>query len=135
MRQRGFTLVELLVALAIFAIISAIAVPMYTQYSVRTYQTEAQGDLMRCAGGMERLASANFTYQNALDTDDDGVGDTNTGDVTDNVCVPQSTRYTISVTAASADDFELSAAPVAGSAVDGEPTMTLDAAGNRGDWD
>ena len=81
MRTRGFTLIELLVALAIMAIISAVAVPIYTEYSVRTQRTNAEKDLMLCAQSMERLASATFTYAGHV-----GGGDT--GAVTANVCVP-----------------------------------------------
>jgi type IV pilus assembly protein PilE len=53
MRHQGFTLIELLVALAILAIISAIAIPVYTQYSIRTFRADAQKDAA-CAQGMER---------------------------------------------------------------------------------
>jgi len=38
MRNAGFTLVELLVALAIMAVVSAIALPLYTQY-IPSFQT------------------------------------------------------------------------------------------------
>ncbi len=62
MRTHGFTLIELLVALAIMAIVSAVAVPIYTEYSIRTQRTNAEKDLMLCAQGMERLASQTFTY-------------------------------------------------------------------------
>ena len=58
--HRGFTLIELLVALAIMAIISAVAVPIYTEYSIRTQRTNAEKDLMLCAQSMERLASADL---------------------------------------------------------------------------
>jgi type IV pilus assembly protein PilE len=128
MRQRGFTLVELLVALAIFAIISAIAVPIYTQYSIRTYESEAQADLLRCAAGMERHASIGFTYAGAV-----GPG-ADTGGVTDNICVPQSTRYTYEVSAADATTFMLIATPMAGTAVAGRDALTINAAGARS-WD
>ena len=46
MRTRGFTLIELLVALAIMAIISAIAIPIYREYSIRTQRVNAENDLM-----------------------------------------------------------------------------------------
>jgi prepilin-type N-terminal cleavage/methylation domain-containing protein len=50
-RTRGFTLIELMIAVAILAIVAAIALPLYNQYSMRTYRAEAQADLMACAQG------------------------------------------------------------------------------------
>ncbi len=125
-RQRGLTLIELLVALAIFAIISTIAVPIYTQYSIRTYVAEAQADLLRCAGGMERYASANFSYEDAVPAEDDPVS-------TD-ICTPETDRFTITVTEMSASTFELTATPVPGTNVASVTPMTINSAGVRGDW-
>ena len=68
MRVFGFTLVELLIALAIMAIISAVAMPMYTTYSERTYRGEAGADLLGCGQALERFNSVNFTYQGSADT-------------------------------------------------------------------
>jgi type IV pilus assembly protein PilE len=133
MRQHGFTLIELLVALAILAIISAIAIPIYTQYSIRTFRTDAEKDLLICAQGMERLSSVNFTYAGAVDTDADGIGDSDTGPVSANICVPNSTNYALTVTAADANTFTLRATPTAGSSV-GNGWLEVDASGVRR-WD
>lgn len=134
MRVKGFTLVELLVVLAIMAIISAVAVPIYTQYSQRAFRTDAQGDLMNCAQGMERHASRQFTYASAVDTDADNVGDTDTGNVTANICSPRSQEYVITVVApVDANQFTLRATPQAGPMAD-DGIMEIDAAGNRR-WD
>ena len=68
MRNAGFTLVELLVALAIMAIIAAVALPLYPQFSDRAFRTEAQADMLDCAQALERFASISFSYENAADT-------------------------------------------------------------------
>ncbi len=126
MRARGFTLIELLVALAIMAIISAIAVPIYTQYSIRTQRTNAEKDLMLCAQSMERLASATFTYAGHV-----GGGDT--GAVTANICVPTTTMYSVVVTVANANTFTIRATPTSGPVM-GNGMLEIDASGAQR-WD
>jgi type IV pilus assembly protein PilE len=102
--QRGLTLVELLVAVAIFAVISAIAIPIYTSYSQRSYDREARADLMTCAMALERLASQSFSYG----TDTSGFEEvTSLG-----LCAPRSDRYTIEVSIPEGGaTFELRAVP------------------------
>ncbi|NBC22012.1 MAG: prepilin-type N-terminal cleavage/methylation domain-containing protein [Gammaproteobacteria bacterium] len=118
----GFTLVELMIAVAILAIVAAVALPLYNQYSQRTYRTEAQADLLNCAQAMERFAAQNFTY--------DGVDDA----ALDNMCDQRSeaqNRYQITVAVPDDDQFTLTATPVAGGVMDGDGAMTYDEAGNR----
>jgi type IV pilus assembly protein PilE len=133
MRPQGFTLIELLVALAILAIVAAVAMPIYNGYSVRTYRTDAQKDLLACAQGMERRASAAFSYAGNVDTDGDGVGDADTGPVSANICTPTSINYDISVEAADANAFTLRATPTGGPVAD-DGLLEYDAAGVRR-WD
>ncbi len=71
MNARGFTLIELMVAVTIFAIISAIAIPLYTQYTQRGFRTELMGDLLTCAQALERFNAINFTYVGANPGGDD----------------------------------------------------------------
>jgi len=121
----GFTLVELMIAVAILAIVAAVALPLYNQYSQRTYRSEAQADLLNCAQAMERFAAQNFTY--------DGVDDA----ALDNMCDQRSeaqNRYQITVAVPDDDQFTLTATPVAGGVMDGDGVMTYDEAGNRM-WD
>ena len=134
MRVSGFTLVELLIAVAIMAIISAVAVPLYTNYSQRTYRGESGADMLVCAQALERFASVNFTYQNSADTDADGLGDADAGPIAAQICTPLSVaqgRYTIAVNATAAT-FAFTATPIGVMA--GNGILTLDDAGNRG-WD
>jgi type IV pilus assembly protein PilE len=123
MRRAGFTLVELMIAVAILAIIAAVALPIYNQYSERTYRSEAMADLLNCAQGLERYAAVEFDYEGA-----DAV-------FPGNICDPRSVaqgRYNIAVNIPNADEFVLTATPVGVMAGDG--ILTYDSAGVRG-WD
>lgn len=64
-RQHGFTLLELLVTLAIVSILIAIGYPAYTQHVLKTHRAQAQVALLDIAGGMERYAATHQTYSGA----------------------------------------------------------------------
>lgn len=127
MKSQGFTLVELLVALAIFAIISALAIPQYTAFTERGFRSEATSDLLNCAQAMERLNATTFSYVTANPGGDDTA-------LAAAICTPLSApsgRYAITAVTTAAT-FTLTATPAGSMAGDG--IITLDQAGNRG-WD
>ena len=135
-RRGGFTLTELMGAIAIVAIVSAVAIPLYTDYTMRGFRAEVQSDLLNCSQALERWNALNFTYAGSADTDADGLGDANVGPIAEEVCDPLSVsgdRYTITVNAPGGT-YVLTAAPAGGSVMDGDGDFTLDNAGNR-TWD
>lgn len=60
--MRGFTLIEVMIVVAIVAILTAIALPSYQEYVRRGYRAEARAGLQEAATWMERAATAVGTY-------------------------------------------------------------------------
>ena len=64
-RLGGFTLIDLLIAMAIVGILAAIAIPSYSAYLVRSQRAMARAALLQVAQSMERYYTANGSYLNA----------------------------------------------------------------------
>ena len=62
--QFGFTLIELVVTMAIIAILAAIAIPSYTAYIMRSHRSDARGQLLEVATWMERWRTERGRYDN-----------------------------------------------------------------------
>jgi len=65
----GFTLVELLVVVAIVGILASVAVPQYAAYRQRGFDARAQSDLRNAAIAQEANFAVNEAYVSCTDAD------------------------------------------------------------------
>lgn len=128
--SRGFSLIELMIVVALIAILTAIAVSAYTKWVYKARRTEAKTALLDLAAREERFYTANNAYSNgALVGTNWPLGYSLpanlNGDYTLSVITP-------SAASATGATFTLQADPQAVQQGDACGSYTLDNLGNQG---
>ena len=107
--KQGFTLIELMIVVAIIAILALVGYPTYLDQVRKAARKEAAGKVLDTAGRMERIRSQKFEYQAVSDQTTD--------------------RYTITVDASDPTKFTVTATPTGDQTSDDCGTMEYTNAG------
>jgi len=125
-RVQGFTLIELMMVVAILGILAAIAVPQYSAYVTRTKLAEAPGELSDLRVRMEQYFQDNRRYITETSNNDTTAG-------TCGVTMPsgsQAKYFTYSCTGYN-NSYVLSASSKVGMGAAGAYVFTLDESNNK----
>ena len=141
MKQGGFTLVELMIVVAIIGLLAMIGYPSYEEYIRRANRTEAKNLMMRIAGEQEKFFSTFNRYSGSINgarTGDPATSGLNMPDTTQDIrggVLDANDRayYTVAVALTDANlGYTLTATPV-GTQQSGDRcgAFVLDSRGNR----
>ncbi|MBS7663942.1 prepilin-type N-terminal cleavage/methylation domain-containing protein [Pseudomonas lalucatii] len=112
--QRGFSLIELMIAIAIIGILAAIAYPNYQEYILKSNRAAAQAQMMDIANRQQQFLLANRAYATTAAQ----LNYTLSGDLTG--------KYTVTVAAdnaATPPTFTITFAAIGAQASDGDLTL------------
>lgn len=104
--NKGFSLVELMIVVAILGILYAVALPAYNDFIQDGRRADVQQTLLQTVAELER----EYTRQ---------------GGYPSSKSVTNTDFYTFAYSSSVSTQFELTATPVSGSAQDGDPCGTL----------
>ncbi|NYZ69016.1 type IV pilin protein [Endozoicomonas sp. SM1973] len=125
----GFSLVELLIVIAIIGILAAIGYPSYQEYVRQSMRADAQSALMQLANAMERYYTEQSpstyekaTPQNLLGTNQIPIDQTNP-------------YYTLTISDLTSTTYTLNAVPIADGPMNEQPTMSITHTGQKTNWE
>lgn len=124
MKRTGFTLIEVMVTVAIIGILATIAYPSYIQYLIRGTRAAAQSFMLDAVNKQEQYLLDARTYTAVAD---------NAAFSTIGLTVPTevSAFYNLSVASATSTTYTILAVPISTTRQASDGNLTIDQAGNK----
>ena len=126
-RMRGFTLIEVLVAAALVAILAAVAYPSYREHLVKASRTAAQNELLELSSVQEKIYLNSNGYTANLESAYSG---TAAGGLGRTGAKTADGRYTLSL-AVVGQSYTLTATPVSGTPQQNDGAFSIASNGSR----
>ena len=126
---RGFTLIEMMIVVAIVAILAAVALPSYTAHVVRAARVQAQAELLELASLQEKIFLNSNSYSASVTAAYNG---TSAGGLGRSSGKTNDGRYTLALDISTpSQTFVLTATPASGGTQVGDGNISVSESGQR----